>query len=267
MKRQIRGAAIAAAPFLLGSAARAQGGYTAPRHAVVDAAGARTVEVEAGAGSLRVEGKQGLRQVQVNGTARSSSQQFLNQIRLIAERRGDVVFIKADIPKENFRSDDDDYSAALDLVVEVPQGMNADISDGSGDATVIGVGALEATDGSGDFSVDGATGAVRVNDGSGNLKIENVGGDVRVTDGSGDINVRNVSGSFIVENDGSGGIYATDVRGSVTVENDGSGSIEVSKVGRDFRVESKSSGDIEYASVSGVVDIPASRRGRRRGGR
>lgn len=267
MKRQIRGAAIAAAPFLLGSAARAQGGYTAPRHAVVDAAGARTVEVEAGAGSLRVEGKQGLRQVQVNGTARSSSQQFLNQIRLIAERRGDVVFIKADIPEENFRSDDDDYSAALDLVVEVPQGMNADISDGSGDATVIGVGALEATDGSGDFSVDGATGAVRVNDGSGNLKIENVGGDVRVTDGSGDINVRNVSGSFIVENDGSGGIYATDVRGSVTVENDGSGSIEVSKVGRDFRVESKGSGDIEYASVSGVVDIPESRRGRRRGRR
>ncbi len=268
MKRQIRGAAIAAAPFLLGSAARAQGSYTAPRHAVVDASGARTVEVEAGAGSLRVEGKQGLRQVEVSGTARSSSQQFLNQIRLIAERRGDVVFIKADIPEENFRSNDDyNNSAALDLVVEVPQGMNADISDGSGDAAVIGVGSLEATDGSGDFSVDGAAGTVRVNDGSGNLKIENVGGDVRVTDGSGDINARNVSGSFTVENDGSGGIYATDVRGSVTVENDGSGSIEVTKVGRDFKVESKGSGDIEYASVSGVVDIPESRRGSRRGGR
>jgi hypothetical protein len=268
MKRQIRGAAIAAAPFLISSVARAQGAYSAPRHAAVDASGARTVEVEAGAGSLRVEGKPGLRQVQVNGTARSSSQQFLSQIRLVAERRGDVVFIKADIPEENFRSNDgDDYSAALDLVVEVPQGMNADISDGSGDATVIGVGSLEATDGSGDFSVDGAAGTVRVNDGSGNLKIENVGGDVRVTDGSGDINVRNVTGSFTVENDGSGGIYATDVRGSVIVEHDGSGSIEVTKVGRDFRVESKGSGDIEYASVSGAVDIPESRRGRRRGER
>jgi hypothetical protein len=268
MKRQIRGAAIAAAPFLLGSAARAQGAYTAPRHAAVDASGARTVEVEAGAGSLRVEGKPGLRQVQVNGTARSSSQQFLNQIRLIAERRGDVVFIKADIPEENFRSDDDyNHSAALDLVVEVPQGMNADISDGSGDATVMGVGSLQATDGSGEFSVESASGTVRVNDGSGNLKIENVGGDVMVTDGSGDINVRNVTGSFTVESDGSGGIYATDVRGSVIVENDGSGNIEVTKVGRDFRVESKGSGDIEYASVSGAVDIPESRRGRRRGGR
>ena len=77
--------------FLIGSAAHAQyssNAYTAPRNAVVDAAGAKRVEVEAGAGSLRVEGKAGLRQVQVTGTARSSSQQFLSQIKLIAERRG-----------------------------------------------------------------------------------------------------------------------------------------------------------------------------------
>ena len=81
MNRQFRGAAFAAAPFLIGSTAHAQnsGDYTAPRNAVVDAAGARSVEVEAGAGSLRVEGKAGLRQVQVTGTARSSSQQFLSR--------------------------------------------------------------------------------------------------------------------------------------------------------------------------------------------
>jgi DUF4097 and DUF4098 domain-containing protein YvlB len=61
MKRQIQGAAFAAAPFLIGSAAHAQwsSAYTAPRNAVVDASGARSVEVEAGAGSLRVEGKPG----------------------------------------------------------------------------------------------------------------------------------------------------------------------------------------------------------------
>ena len=103
MKRQIRGAAFAAAPFLIGSAANAQSApYTAPRNAVVDAAGAKTVEVEAAAGSLRVEGKAGLRQVQVTGTARSSSQQVLNRIKLVAERRGDVVFIKADMPDQDF---------------------------------------------------------------------------------------------------------------------------------------------------------------------
>lgn len=270
MKRQIRGAAFAAAPFLIGSAAHAQyssSGYSAPRNAVVDASGARKVEVEAGAGSLRVEGKPGLRQVQVTGTARSSSQQFLNQIRLIAERRGDVVFIKADMPDDNWRSGSDyNYSAALDLVIQVPQGLSADIADGSGDAEVLNVGSLEASDGSGNFSVIGAAGTVHITDGSGNLKIENVGGDVSVSDGSGEIDVRNVTGSFTVESDGSGGIYATDVRGSVIVENDGSGGIDVNKVGRDFRVDNKGSGDIEYVAVSGKVDVPDRHRDRHRRG-
>jgi len=263
MKRQISGAAFAAAPFLIASTARAQD-YTAPRNATVDAAGARTVEVEAAAGNLRVEGKAGLRQVQVTGTARASSQQFLNQIRLIAERRGDVVFIKADIPDHEWRSGfNNNYSASLDLVIQVPQGINADVSDGSGDAKVLNVGSLEASDGSGNFELDGAAGSVRITDGSGNLTIANVGGDVRVSDGSGEIDVRNVTGSFTVESDGSGSIYATDVRGSVLVENDGSGEIEVNKVGKDFRVEHKGSGSIDYSSVSGQVDVPDRRRGRR----
>ncbi len=264
MKRQISGAAFAAAPFLVGSAAHAQS-YTEPRNAVVDAAGARTVEVEAAAGTLRVEGKAGLRQVQVTGTARASSQQFLNQIRLIAERRGDVVFIKADIPDHQWRSGfNDNYSASLDLVIQVPQGINTDVSDGSGDAKIFNVGSLEASDGSGDFSVDGAAGTVHIEDGSGQLTIANVGGDVRVTDGSGEIDVRNVTGSFTVESDGSGGIYASDVRGSVIVEQDGSGDIEVDKVGRDFKVDSKGGGSIDYSSVTGQVDVPERHRGRGR---
>jgi DUF4097 and DUF4098 domain-containing protein YvlB len=267
MKRQFRGAAFAAAPFLIGSTAYAQWSspYTAQRNAVVDAAGAKSVEVEAGAGTLRVEGKAGLRQVQVTGTARSSSQQFLTRIKLIAERRGDVVFIKADIPDDERSYNDDNHSASLDLVIQVPQGINADVSDGSGDTEITNVGSLDASDGSGSFSVIGAAGSVRITDGSGDLTIENVGGDVKVNDGSGDINVRNVTGSFTVESDGSGGIYATDVRGSVIVQNDGSGSIEVNKVGKDFRVESKGSGSIEYADVSGQIDIPDRRRDRHRG--
>jgi hypothetical protein len=263
MKRQFRGAAFAAAPFLIATPAYAQrDAYTAPRNAVVDASGAKSVEVEAAAGSLRVEGKPGLRQVQVTGTARASSQQLLSQIKLIAERRGDLVFIKADIP-EHDGWDGGNYSAGLDLVIQVPQGINAEVSDGSGDAKIYNVGALEANDGSGDFLVDGAAGSVRITDGSGNLTIENVGGDVKVNDGSGDVRVRNVSGSFIVESDGSGGLYATDVHGSVIVENDGSGNIDVNKVGKDFKVESKGSGSIDYAEVTGQVDIPERHRDRR----
>ena len=61
MKRQIRGAAFAAAPFLIASPVYAQYAYSAPRNAVVDAGGAKSIEVEAGAGILRVEGKPGLK--------------------------------------------------------------------------------------------------------------------------------------------------------------------------------------------------------------
>ena len=262
MNRNIRGAAFAAAPFLIGSAAHAQwsNAYTAPRNAVVDANGVRLLEVQAAAGSLRVEGRAGLRQVQIRGTARSSSQELLGQIKMIAERRGDVVFIKAEMPDEEWRSNRDNHSAALDLVIEVPQGMNADIGDGSGELEIVNVGSLELSDGSGEIKIEGAGGSVTVTDGSGQITIDNVRGDVRVSDGSGDINVRNVTGSFTVRTDGSGSISANDIRGSVIVENDGSGEIEATKVGRDFTVESKGSGSINYSQVSGQVVIPSRHR-------
>lgn len=266
MNRNIRGAAFAAAPFLLGSTAHAQwsSSYTAPRNAVVDANGARVVQVEASAGSLRVEGRPGIRQVQVTGTARSSSQDLLSQIKVIAERRGDVVFIKSDMPDEEWRWNRDNHSAALDLVIVVPQGMNADVADGSGELEIVNVGSVELSDGSGEITIESAGGSVAVTDGSGEVTIDNVRGDVRVSDGSGDINVRNVSGSFTVRTDGSGGISATDIRGSVIVESDGSGGIEATKVGRDFTVESKGSGSIQYREVSGQVDIPERHRNRDR---
>jgi hypothetical protein len=198
MKRQIRGAAFAAAPFLIGSAAHAQDDYTAPRNAAVDATGARAVEVEAAAGILRVEGKPGLRQVQVTGTARSSSQQFLSQIKLIAERRGDVVFIKADIPDRDWGSGwRDDHWAGLDLVIQVPQGINAEVSDGSGDAKIFNVGSLEASDGSGGIHARDVKGSVVVeSDGSGSIEVQQVGRDFRVeSKGSGSIDYSAVSGA------------------------------------------------------------------------
>ena len=47
------------------------------------------------------------------------------------------------IPDQDYRGGED-YNAGLDLVIEVPQGINAEISDGSGDAKIYNVGALEA---------------------------------------------------------------------------------------------------------------------------
>jgi len=188
MKRQFRGAAFAAAPFLIGSAAHAQTPYTAPRNAVVDASGAKSVEVEAAAGLLRVEGKPGLREVQVTGTARASTQQLLSEIKLIAERRGDLVFIKADIP------DHDGWREKVNGDVRV--------SDGSGEINVRNV--------SGSFVVE--------SDGSGSIYATDVKGSVIVqNDGSGSIDVKKVGKDFRVESKGGGSIDYSEVIGRVDI--------------------------------------------------
>ena len=241
--------------------------YTAPRDADVDARGARSIEVRAGAGSLRIEGKAGITQVQVRGTARASSRNRLADIKLIAERRGDVVYIKSDMPDDEnhsfFNLGRDDWNMQLDLVIEVPQSIALDVEDGSGEAKFENVGPMNLTDGSGDLTIVGVKGDLEVEDGSGNMTIENVEGRVRVSDGSGEIRAKNVVGDFIVDEDGSGNIDVAGVGGSMRVEEDGSGGIDVDRIAGDFTVDHKGGGSIRSSGVRGKIDIPD--RHRRRG--
>ena len=105
--------------------------------------------------------------------------QYLSQIKLIAERRGDAVFIKADIPEENWR--DDSNSSGV-----------------GGDVTV--------TDGSGDIDVRNVTGSFTVeSDGSGSIYATDIRGSVIVqNDGSGEIDVNKVGRDFKVESEEAG---------------------------------------------------------------
>lgn len=241
--------------------------YTAPRDASVDARGAKTIEVRAGAGSLRIEGRTDISQVQVRGTARASSRNRLQDIKLIAERRGDVVFIKSDMPDESgsgfLNLGRDDWNLQLDLVIEVPQNIALDVEDGSGDAKFVNVGPMNLTDGSGELSILGVKGDLTVEDGSGSMTIENVEGKVHVSDGSGEITAKNIVGDFIVDEDGSGSIDVAGVGGNMTVEEDGSGGIDVDRIAGDFTVDHKGSGSIRSSGVRGKTDIPD--RHRRRG--
>lgn len=243
--------------------ARALEDYSAPRNAEVDARGARTIRIEAAAGLLRVEGKKGISQVTVRGTARSSRRNWLDDIKLVAERRGDEVFIKAQMPDENshiWNAMRGDWELALDLVIEVPETIALDVDDGSGDAEFNNAGALTFDDGSGEMTIRNAHGDVRIVDGSGNITIEGVEGRVNVDDGSGNIRARNVTGDFTVGEDGSGDIDVSGVGGTMRVENDGSGSIEVDRVAGDFVVEHDGSGEIHYETVKGSIRIPERKR-------
>ncbi len=236
--------------------------YTSPRNATVDARGARSATIEAHAGILRVEGQAGLNEVRVRGTAKATRESWLKDIKLVAERRGDVVFIKVDIPDNDSRSWGawNDSYRGLDLVIEVPTTLRLDVSDGSGEAEFKNTGAIDLEDGSGSIDIRGAHGSVKIRDGSGSISIDGVEGAVIVSDGSGEIQASNVTGDFTIEEDGSGNIDVSGVGGTMRVESDGSGNIDVDRVAGDFVVNSDGSGSIRYATVKGSVNIPERRR-------
>lgn len=239
----LAGATAAAAPRPL--AAQGYGDeYTAPRPAAVDARGARRLVVEGKSGILRIRGVDGLAEVRVQGTARASRRAWLDEIRLVARREGDAVVVRADIPDRDLEWTDGDNVRALDLVLDVPRGIAADVTDGSGALEIRGVGALDLKDGSGELEVEDVASA-RIDDGSGGIRVRDVRGDLRLSDGSGSID-------------------ASRVRGSVVVERAGSGGVRVHDVGGDFTIEEGRGRGVSYADVRGQVRVPVDERARAR---
>jgi hypothetical protein len=209
--------------------------HRSPREATVQINGARRIRVIARAGDLKIQGHAGASTVAVHGTACASRESGLDEIKLIAERRGDEIYVEAAMTDEWFGG-----ARGLDLTLDVPSSLPLDVEDGSGSAEIRDVAAL------------------KIEDGSGELRIENVAGEVTVSDGSGEI-VIDHAGSVIIAEDGSGGVRISNVTGSVVVRDDGSGSIDVSDVGGDFAVEHDGSGGITHDGVRGTVRIPRRR--------
>ena len=232
----IAAGALAASPVLADDCA-----HKAEREAILDAGGAHSVRIEAGAGELHIEGRTGQTRVEARGTACASSEQVLERIRLTATRQGDTIVVKVDIPDGSIWGWNE--QARLDLTVTVPRIMPLDVEDGSGSAEIAHVGKLTVQDGSGELSVSDVTGDLRIEDGSGSIEVTGVTGNVRLSDGSGSMTVRNVGGS-------------------VTVDDDGSGSIEVAGVKGDFTVAHDGSGGISHHDVAGHVRIPSDREDR-----
>lgn len=255
------------ATLLLGAAqsALAQGydecRHEAQRTADVDAGGARELIIKAGAGSLRIEGKAGLNRVVIRGRACASDAQMLEEIELRADRRGSDVVVEA-MQRDRGWSFTGNRYARLDLVIEVPARIAAEIEDGSGSINVSNLGAVSITDGSGEIVGNDLHDAVRIRDGSGSIELTSVAGAVDIHDGSGSIHLRDIGGLIDVT-DGSGEIDVRGARNSVRIS-DGSGGIEVADVDGDFTVTRSGSGGIGYSNVKGRVDIP-DRRVRRTG--
>lgn len=233
--------------------------FRAELSAELSASASDRLRLEAGSGSLVVEGRAGASAVTVTATACASDEWMLEELDVVLERRGSTVDLETLHPNQWWRNGD---YARIDLRVEVPLGMDAEIDDGSGSVTLSGLGDLRLDDGSGEIYVENILGSVDIDDGSGEIEIRDVQGDVFVDDGSGSIDIVGVTGSVTVD-DGSGSIDIRDVGQDVLAYEIGSGTIRVSGVEGNFTVRDGRNERIRYSSVQGVVDIPEPRRRRR----
>jgi len=221
------------------------------RSATIPVDGAKTLQVMARAGSLRVEGHPGLTEVQVKGTACASTEGLLRDVDLRAEKAGDVVRVEARIPTVVGNS------PTLDLTVEVPEAMLARVEDSSGDLEIQNTAGADVTDESGEIDLYDIAGPIRVDDQSGDILIRNAKSDLVIyRDQSGSIRIDGVKGNVTVDRDESGDIDIATVSGNVMIEEDQSGNIDVREVTGDFTVRQDGSGEITYSKVNGRVSIP-----------
>ncbi len=230
--------------------------YEAERSVKLEASTSQMLHLVAGAGNLTVKGVPGLEEVRAVGHACASSESYLDELQVTLDRTGDGLALKTHYPRRGWRGEG---YARIDLRVEVPEGMAADVKDSSGDLEVSGTGALRLSDSSGSLRVDHVDGPVSIDDSSGGIEVSDVTGDVAIRDGSGGIDVRDVQGSVHLT-DGSGSIDVAGVGRDVIVGADGSGSIDVRRVKGDFTVRHDGSGSIRYSDVDGTVSVPLKKR-------
>lgn len=230
---------------------------TARRSGVVSAEGARVIRVEAHAGTLRIEGRPGLRDVRATGTAIASSCDVLDDIKLVVTRVGDTILVRSNIPE--MPSWGWNRHAALDMVLELPNTIALEVGGSGGALAIKTVGKLTVKDGSGDVMIEDVNGPLRISDGAGDLHIRNVRGDVRVEDAAGGLYLRDVQGSVAIDQDGEGDLETSDIAGTVHIGYKSAGSIHVADVGGDLLIDRRGSGRLEYCNIKGAVRLPERR--------
>lgn len=207
-------------------------GYTETRDLDLSASGVDILEIDAGAGSIVVNGVADASHITVKAIIRvdddddDAIEMIAKNLILKLEKKRSTAVLDAYFEQNSWHFRD---SAAVDLEVSIPRGLAIFIDDGSGPMQIDDVHSdVSIDDGSGSIEISGATNVV-VDDGSGSVRIVNVTGDVEVEDGSGDIKIQAVGGTVTID-DGSGGIDVRDVEQDVDIVDDGSGSVRIADV-------------------------------------
>jgi hypothetical protein len=203
------------------------------------AAGIDTLEINSGAGFLKVQGVEGLTSIEargeiyVRGVLKEDMPKFISdRVKFSLTRKNGRAVLISEVKESSIFSFRD---ARIDLTVKIPVSLDLKVIDGSGSIEVGRVGVN-----------------VSIEDGSGGMRLENIKGNLSVEDGSGEIDIKDVGGDVSIE-DGSGSISVVNVGGSVTVD-DGSGSMTIDGVGKDLIIKDAGSGSLHINNVKGRVE-------------
>lgn len=250
------GALLLAASLEAGAAQPCR--YSAPRSAEIDAAGLKRLSVEIGPDHLVVRGQPGLAKVEVSGTACASREDWLEDVQVETARHGDSASLVARDGSRHFVFSLFGGSYAyLKLDVRVPPSLWVQLKEGSGDADVAGIRALDASLGSGDLKVDSVAGRLALDVGSGDAVASNVGSLALASLGSGDVHVDGIRGDAHADGVGSGDLGLRNVQGSVSIGSLSSGDVKLAGVGGTVTVGSVGSGDVGIRDAKGDVTVRA----------
>ena len=215
----------------------------------LDPAGLKKVKIYALAGELEVREND---EFLVDGRVCTSSDRWLDGIRVDTERDGDTMDITVIIPRDDKGRSPD--HASVDLTVLMPTDIAVEIRDSSGNIYVSDINVALVDDSSGDITLEDTTGNANFRDSSGDIRLRGHLGNIEIVDSSGDLELEEIKGEVLIPRDSSGDI---DIDGAHTVriESDGSGEIDIRDVERDVDVGSDGSGSISIRSVGGSVHI------------
>jgi DUF4097 and DUF4098 domain-containing protein YvlB len=232
--------------------------YSAPRNAEINAAGLKLLTMQIGPDDLVIHGEPGLTNVVVRGTACASNEKWLQDVKVEAARNGDTASVIAhDGDHTMLMSLFGGSYAYLKLDVRVPQSLAIKLQEGSGDAKVGNVAALDASLGSGDLKVNGVAGEFGLSVGSGDAVASDVGSVNLSSLGSGDVSVDGVHGNARAGGVGSGDLVLGSVKGEVSLGSIASGSARITGVGGSLDAKSVGSGELIISDITGNVSVGA----------
>lgn len=195
-----------------------------------------SVQVRTGSGDVAIRYVPGITETKIHRTVEHAKD---NKPTGVAHRIEGSTLVLGDCGN-NCSIDYEIQVPSADITVEAPD-------NGSGDAVIEGVAAIDYKIGSGNFQARNIAGKVQVYSGSGNVFVRDITGDVTAHTGSGKFEASRVKGSVTADL-GSGDIELDQVQGKMLV-NTGSGRITGTALDNDVTADAHS-GDVELTFVS-----------------